>query len=54
MLKPYDGVEWNYLEGMLTMLVFVDKLVRLLMKHVTLVRFAVKLNGALLLYFSTF
>lgn len=51
MLKAYDRVEWHYLEAMLVRLGFEDHFVRLVMKCVTSVRFAIKVNGDLLPFF---
>ena len=51
MLKAYVHVEWHYLEAMLKRLGFGEIIVHLIMKCVTSVCFAVKVNGVLLPYF---
>jgi uncharacterized protein (DUF1330 family) len=52
MMKAYDRVEWHYLEVILLKLGFSINIVRLIMKCVTSVRFAVRVNGQLLPFFT--
>jgi hypothetical protein len=52
MMKAYNRVEWHYLEAMLQKLGFDDNFVRLILKCVSSVRFAVKVNGELLPFFT--
>jgi hypothetical protein len=48
MMKAYDRVEWPFLEAMMLKLGFPSSLVQLIMRCVSTVRFAVKVNGGLL------
>jgi hypothetical protein len=52
MMKAYDRVEWHFLEAMMLKLGFSDNTVRLILKCVSSVRFAVRVNGELLPYFT--
>jgi hypothetical protein len=52
MMKAYDRVEWHYLEAILLKLGFSINFIRLIMKCVTSVRFAVRVNGELLPFFT--
>jgi hypothetical protein len=47
MTKAYDRVEWNYLKGVLLKLGFNDRWVEMVMRFVTSVKYAVKVNGEL-------
>lgn len=48
MMKAYDRVEWPFVESILTKLGFPPRLVQIIMKCVSTVRFSVKVNGGLL------
>jgi hypothetical protein len=48
MMKVYDRVEWPFLDAMMLKLGFPQSLVQLIMRCVSTVRFAVKVNGGLL------
>jgi hypothetical protein len=48
MMKAYDRVEWPFVESILTKLGFPGRLVQIIMKCVSTVRFSVKVNGGLL------
>ena len=52
MIKAYDRVEWEYLEGIMRQLGFHDRWISLVMSCVTTVSFQVKVNGELLPVFS--
>ena len=52
MMKAYDRVEWHYLEAILRRLGFSIFFVRLIMKCVSSVRFAIRVNGELLPFFT--
>jgi hypothetical protein len=45
MSKVYDWVEWNFLEAIMRKIGFVDQWVRLIMKCVCTVTYAVLING---------
>jgi hypothetical protein len=47
MMKAYDRVEWNYLHGCLVKLGFATNWINSVMRCVTIVRYAVKVNGDL-------
>jgi hypothetical protein len=47
MTKAYDRIEWNYLKGVLLKLGFRDSWVKMIMRCVTSVKYAVKVNGEL-------
>jgi hypothetical protein len=47
MAKVYDRVEWAYLKGIMLRLGFHSDFVNLVMRHVSLVSFSIRLNGAL-------
>jgi hypothetical protein len=48
MMKAYDRVEWPFVESILTKFGFPPRLVQIIMKCVSTVRFSVKVNGGLL------
>lgn len=48
MIKAYDHVEWEYLQGVMIQLVFSGEWISLVMKCVNLVSFQVIVNGELL------
>ena len=52
MIKAYDRVEWEYLEGIMRQLGFHERWISLVMSCVTTVSFQVKVNGELLPVFS--
>jgi hypothetical protein len=47
MMKAYDRVEWNYLEGCLLKLGFSPSWTSTVMRCVTMVRYAIRVNGEL-------
>ena len=47
MMKAYDRVEWNYLYGCLCNLGFAPSWIQMVMRCVTRVRYAVRVNGEL-------
>jgi hypothetical protein len=47
MMKAYDRVEWNYLYGCLCKLGFDPEWIKSVMRCVTCVRYAVRVNGKL-------
>ena len=47
MMKAYDRVDWSYLHGCLMKLGFNPTWIQSVMRCVTLVRYAVKVNGDL-------
>ena len=47
MMKAYDRVEWDYLHGCLTKLGFAPSWIQSVMRCVTCVRYAVRVNGEL-------
>jgi hypothetical protein len=47
MMKAYDRVEWDYLHGCLSKLCFAPSWIQLVMRCVTYVQFAVRVNGEL-------
>ena len=51
MMKAYDMVEWHFLEAILLKQGFSFDFVRLIMKCVSSVRFAVRMNGELMPFF---
>jgi hypothetical protein len=48
MMKAYDRVEWDYLHGCLSKLGFAATWINSVMRCVTKVRYAVKVNGELM------
>jgi hypothetical protein len=48
MMKAYDRMEWPFVESILTKFGFPPRLVQIIMKCVSIVRFSVKVNGGLL------
>jgi hypothetical protein len=52
MMKAYDMVEWPFVQAMMTKLGFPPRLVRVIMKCISSVKFSVKVNGVLLDSFS--
>lgn len=47
MMKAYDRVEWNYLQGIMLKLGFADSFVNTVMRCVRSVKFSVRVNGSL-------
>jgi hypothetical protein len=47
MMKAYDRVEWHYLQGCLSKLGFAPAWINFVMRCVTEVRYAVRVNGEL-------
>ena len=45
MSKAYNHVEWDYLEWMLNAMNFLDRLIRIIMRCVSIVTFQVLVNG---------
>jgi hypothetical protein len=52
MMKAYDMVEWPFVQAMMTKLGFPPRLIRVIMKCISSVKFSVKVNGVLLESFS--
>jgi hypothetical protein len=52
MMNAYDRVEWHYMVAILLKFGFSINFIRLIMKCVTSIRFAVRVNGELLPFFT--
>lgn len=52
MIKAYDRVEWTFLEVMMVGLGFPDSFVKLVMRCVSIVRYAIQINGSIEDFFN--
>ena len=47
MSKPFDRVEWNFLEAMMWRMGFVEQWIKLIMECTTIISYKIKVNGDL-------